>query len=395
MSVVRPLVPLGDVLRPISRPETVQAGKTYRLLGARWYAGGLYIKDECDGGAIRAQKVYRVEGGDFVYNRLFAWKGSFAVAHGDVHGCYVSNEFPCFQVHPDKLDAHYLWRYVSRQSTWTEALGLSTGGTPTSRNRLKENDLLRMTIPLPPIAEQRRIVARIEELTAKIAETRRLRQETADGLWMLLQSEMWSTFPSAVDRRVGDYARVQSGYAFKSHWFTEKGIRLVRNVNVGHGEIEWTQTVHVPTERREEFARFDLREGDILITLDRPIISTGVKVARVRKGDLPSLLLQRVGRLQLKSDDVLPEYLFAWLQSPHFVSAIDPGRSNGVPHISPRDIERIPFAAPRLSEQRRIVAYLDALSAKVQALKTLQQSTAVELDALLPSILDQAFKGEL
>jgi type I restriction enzyme S subunit len=48
-----------------------------------------------------------------------------------------------------------------------------------------------------------------------------------------------------------------------------------------------------------------------------------------------------------------------------------------------------------LTLQRRIVAELDALQAEVDALKRLQAETAAELDALLPSILDRAFKGEL
>lgn len=59
------------------------------------------------------------------------------------------------------------------------------------------------------------------------------------------------------------------------------------------------------------------------------------------------------------------------------------------------DLRRVPVPIPPVSEQRRIVAYLDALLAKVDALRTLQEKTAAELDALLPSILDKAFKGEL
>jgi type I restriction enzyme S subunit len=50
---------------------------------------------------------------------------------------------------------------------------------------------------------------------------------------------------------------------------------------------------------------------------------------------------------------------------------------------------------PTLLEQRRVVAYLDALQTKVDALKKLQSETAAELDALMPSILDKAFRGEL
>jgi type I restriction enzyme S subunit len=96
MSTPGPLVPLGEILIPVSRPEDVDPQVTYRLLGAHWYAEGLYTKEAKPGSQIQAAKLYRVEEGDFVYNRLFAWKGSFAVATKENHGCYVSNEFPCF-----------------------------------------------------------------------------------------------------------------------------------------------------------------------------------------------------------------------------------------------------------------------------------------------------------
>src|SRR2546427_4948520 len=54
-----------------------------------------------------------------------------------------------------------------------------------------------------------------------------------------------------------------------------------------------------------------------------------------------------------------------------------------------------PLGQNRWAEQRRIVAELDALQAEVDALRRLQAKTAAELDALLPAILDRAFKGEL
>ncbi len=55
----------------------------------------------------------------------------------------------------------------------------------------------------------------------------------------------------------------------------------------------------------------------------------------------------------------------------------------------------IPFSPPTLEEQRRIVTYLDILQAQVSALRAAQAETERELAALLPSVLDRAFKGEL
>jgi type I restriction enzyme S subunit len=58
-------------------------------------------------------------------------------------------------------------------------------------------------------------------------------------------------------------------------------------------------------------------------------------------------------------------------------------------------LEKTPIKLPSLEEQRRIVAELDALQAKVEAVKSFQAETKTELVALLPAILDKAFKGEL
>lgn len=69
--------------------------------------------------------------------------------------------------------------------------------------------------------------------------------------------------------------------------------------------------------------------------------------------------------------------------------------SSALATINHRQLKAFRVFKPPLPEQRRIVAYLNNLQAKVDALKRLQAETAAELDALLPSILDKAFKGEL
>jgi len=103
-----PKVRLGEVLWQVWRAEPVDTLKPYRLLGARWYAEGLFVREQKFGQEIPADRLYRVCNGDFVYNRLFAWKGSFAAATTDVDGCYVSNEFACFEVQADRLECYLL-----------------------------------------------------------------------------------------------------------------------------------------------------------------------------------------------------------------------------------------------------------------------------------------------
>jgi len=174
----------------------------------------------------------------------------------------------------------------------------------------------------------------------------------------LSPNSAWPANPT----KLGAIATLQNGYAFKSEWFSKSGTCLLRNKNVGHGVINWDEQVRLPNSRVSEYERFQLYEGDIVLSLDRPFISTGIKVARVTARDLPSLLLQRVARFVL-SPTLHPDYLFLWINSPHFTDQINPGRSNGVPHISSKQVESAVIYLPPVSEQLRIVAKVDELMA--------------------------------
>jgi len=113
---------------------------------------------------------------------------------------------------------------------------------------------------------------------------------------------------------LGSVVSFQNGYAFKSEWFSSGGVRLARNTNIGHGDLEWNDCAFLPENLAQEFSAFKLQAGDILLSLDRPIISTGLKVAVVKESDLPCLLLQRVAKLTPAPDSLDPDFLLHWLE---------------------------------------------------------------------------------
>ncbi len=186
-----PKTTLSTLLRQVSRPEDLDPSRDYTMLGARWYAGGLFKKEVQTGQSIKAARVYRVQSGDFIYNRLFAWKGSFAVADRSAEGCYMSNEFPCFEVDSLRLDARYLLYYFVQSASWSKALGLSSGATPNSRNRLKEKQFLQMTIPLPPLSEQHRLVGWIDGISVRADEVAQLTEDVDASARALLLQAFW------------------------------------------------------------------------------------------------------------------------------------------------------------------------------------------------------------
>ena len=170
--------------------------------------------------------------------------------------------------------------------------------------------------------------------------------------------------------RMGDLFSFLNGYAFKSEWFSQGGIRLLRNVNISHGVISWDDGAFIPVEKQEEFQRFLLSPGNIVISLDRPLISTGLKYAVLSENDTPCLLLQRVAKFAPILDFVDTKFLCLWLESIYFMGSIDPGRSNGVPHISTKQLESTFFPLFSRSEQCRIVAKVNELMALCDQLKS-------------------------
>jgi type I restriction enzyme, S subunit len=398
-----PLVPLREILSPVSRPEEIEPQKTYSILGAHWYAKGLYTKDIKEGAQIRASKVYRVEEGDFVYNRLFAWKGAFAIANAENHGCYVSSEFPCFTINQDRAHGQYLWRYFSRTSAWDEALGLSSGGTPTSRNRLKVDKLLAMKIPLPPLPKQRRIVARIEELATRIEDARGLRRQAVEegGFLRLsaLASVMESNDASWQQQTVADVIiTMDAGWSpgCDDHPATNGEWGVLKTTAVQWSNFNPAQNKALPKTLTPR-PHLGVVAGDVLVTRAGPRKRVGV-VAAVRHRRPELMISDKLIRLRPDQSKINPYFLELSLASPfsqeHLVRR-KTGLADAQVNISQSILRSTPVAYPSLVEQQRIVTYLNDLQEKVDSLKQLQSETAAELDALLPSVLDRAFKGGL
>jgi type I restriction enzyme S subunit len=400
-----PKVRLGEVLRQVDRSEAIDASRGYRLMGVRWYGQGLFVREERIGADIAANRVYSVKLGDFVYNRLFAWKGSFAVAGPEAHEAYVSNEFPCFLADRTRLDPYFLLWLFREERAWSKVLGLSTGATPTSRNRLKESVFLAMEIPLPPLAEQRRVVVRIEELATQIHEARSLRQQAAEQAKVLILSKISSLFDGLVGSArvpirtlgVGGKNPVQTGpfgAQLHSSEFVEEGVPVLNVGNVWPEGLRLDRLDRVRSEKAEQLSRYSLEAEDLLFARSGATLG---KVCLVPKQCNGWLMTGHLFRVRFDQSRVFCRFAFAALRGARSIHAQVFGQVRGAtrPGYNTKLLGNVEIPLPPVSEQRRIVTELDALQAEVDTLRHLQAETTATLDALLPAVLDRAFKGEL
>lgn len=385
--------------------------------------------------------------GDVIFAKITPCmeNGKAAVVAGMLNGLACgSTEF--FVLRPNgAAEASYIWRYVRQPSFRADAEQNMSGAV--GQRRVPRPYLESRSIPLPPKAEQRRIIVKLDALTARLARARaeldrvpmltaRLRKQALSGAlegllsvstqngWShddlhalharriaylrsrrgsRLRSDLadtitWLNGPRSgwLNCRLADVITLRVGYAFKSADFSKiEGVPLLRGANIAPGRVDWTDQVRLRAGATAPTAAYTLDAGDIVIAMDRPIISAGLKIARVAESDAGSLLVQRVANPR-PTMWIDPSYLMAVLQSDLFMQQIDNhATGTDLPHISGNDILTTPCPLPPLSVQKRIVDIINAAFTRADHLEVEAARARALLDRLESAILAKAFRGEL
>jgi type I restriction enzyme S subunit len=192
-----PVTPLKKIISPVERSTAPVPGQQYRQIGVQLWGKGAYERESLDGSQTKYRALFRVEKDDIIVNKIWARNGSVAVVPESLAGCYASGEFPIFQPLRDYLEPCWFHWITKTYSFWAQCDDKSRGTS--GKNRIRPERFLDIEIPLPPLSEQRRIVARIDELSAKIEETsklRRLAAEEADSCCLSALSNLFD-FDSA------------------------------------------------------------------------------------------------------------------------------------------------------------------------------------------------------
>jgi type I restriction enzyme S subunit len=135
----------------------------------------------------------------------------------------------------------------------------------------------------------------------------------------------------------------------------------------------------------QEVAAYLLREGDVIVAMDRPWIAAGLKFASVRSSDLPALLVQRVARLRgaRRLDTGFLKYLIGSHSFTEYILAVQTGTA--VPHISGSQIKDFEFLLPSLPEQRAIAHILGTLDDKIELNRRMNETLEAMARALFKS----------
>lgn len=254
--------------------------------------------------------------------------------------------------------------------------------------------------PAPSIKEQQAIARFLARETARIDALVAKKERHVELLTEKLNSLIERIV--AADRncdevRLAYYVDLLPGYAFESSVFSHDptDIRLLRGVNVSTGNIRWDDVVHWPRSQAGRFSRYQLRDGDLVLGMDRPWIEAGIRVAEIAESDIPSLLLQRVARLRARRG-LSQRYLRVLLSSPQFKDYFRPILTGiSVPHISPEQILSFRVRLPDLAVQEAKVLELQASQKRHDAMCKTLRSSMSKLQELRTAVISSAVTGAI
>ena len=387
---------MGEVAPLVRRPVLTRAEELYREIGIRSFGKGVFHKAPTTGLEIGDKRVFAVEPGDLLFNIVFAWEGATAVASQAERGMIGSHRFLTCVTDKSKADARFLNYWFTQAEGRDQLLRASPGGA--GRNRtLGVEKLAAIHVPLPPLDEQRRIVERIEELAAKVAEARGLRVVSAEGMDALTTSAaariLEALTKTAPRLALGSLVTVRGGgtpskdaphfWGGDIPWITPKDMKR---------RVLADAVDHITEIASKESPAKLIAPGAVLVVVRGMILAHTFPAALLHA---PATINQDMKAL-IPDARILPEYLCAvlWAWNPRVLGLVDRS-GHDTRKLNTDKLLSFEIPVPSILVQERVIAELDALQAKVDAVKALQTEAATELDAMLPAILDKAFKGEL
>jgi type I restriction enzyme S subunit len=355
---------------------------------------------DIQGGAVDWQKVpsckidepdyikHKLKVDDIVFARTGATTGkSFLITkcEDSIAASYLIR----VRLNSEEILPEFLYMFFQSAEYW-ELVSAGTSGS--AQGGFNASKLAGLIIPLPPIPEQKRIVAILDQAFADIEQARAKTEQNLKNARELFESYLHQVFSQRgegwVVSKLVDIAEVIDSL-HKTPKYSEEGFPMVRVTDVRSGSLDLSNTRKVDEDTYEEFSkRYKAKIGDIVFSR----VGSYGRSSIVTTDELFCLGQNTV----FLAPSIDGYYFYYFLNSPNAKDQIDKLVSGSTqPTVSLKSIKAIEIPVPPVDVQASIVKELDAMHLKTSSVEAIYRSKLEKLDELKKSILQKAFSGEL
>jgi type I restriction enzyme, S subunit len=346
-----------------------------------------YISEECHQALRRSQ----LKANDILFSIAGAL-GRIGIVQDEIVPANTNQALAIIRLAENvNVSVNFLAKYFVSDLISKEIENLKGGA---AQQNLSLGQLNNLPIPIPPLTEQQRIVAILDEAFAAIAKAKANAEQNLRNAKELFESYLQSVFENKgeewEEKKLSVICEVKDG-THDSPKYIKEGIPFVTQKNIRLDGLSFADTRFITETDHEKFyKRSNVTYGDILISM----IGANRGMAAL-VDDKRIFSIKNVGLIK-ESKNINKHFLLYYLKSSlamKFVLYMSNGGAQEF--IGLTALRSFPIPLPSLSEQQTIVQKLDALSAETKKLETIYQQKINDLEELKKSILQKAFNGEL
>lgn len=305
-----------------------------------------------------------------------------------------------------KIVADYLFYYLRNEFYSGRFIGDSTQTTNIAN--INSTMLGQIETPVPPLAEQQRIVERIESLFSKLDEAKEKAQEVINSFETRKAAILHKAFSGELtakwreengvgiesweNRSINDICHsLKYGTSKKSK--TQGSVIVIRMGNLQQGEIDWSDLAY--TDDKEDIEKYRLYPGDVLFNRTNSAVLVGK--TSIYRGEFPAIYAGYLIKLDYKHDEIIGDYLNYALNTPAAKEYCNNVKTDGVnqSNINAKKIGAFVIPVASINEQQVIVEIISSLLKKENESKQAAEVVIDQIYTMKKAILARAFRGEL
>lgn len=359
----------------------VKPDENYKQITARLWGKGLTLRGEVPGSAIAAARQYCAKAGQFLISRIDARHGAFGIVPEDLDGALVSNDFPCFNIDASTVLPHF-FEWYSRTPEFIDLCRRASEGS-TNRVRMKEAKFLKMTVPLPSLHEQRRIVEKLDRVAALVDDRRNAIEAAERETQALLLKAFQRAIDGAPLRPMAEVAPLvrRPVEIDPDAAYPELGVR-----SFGRGTFHKPELPGVEVGNKKLFR---ICAGDLVFNI---VFAWEGAVAVAQPEDDGRVGSHRFLTCVPAPETATVEFLRFYFSTPEGLQKLgeaSPGGAGRNRTLGLQKLESLQVPVPPIGRQH----WFDRLQAKAQEARTIRAKTAQGVEALIPAMLHEIFDG--